>query len=94
MAQTVNITNKTAREISSYVWEYLPCSINSANAVKKIMFYERKSLKDADTELFFLIHDLMSEYCEKHNLELDKVIKSGYDEQWVFNSMFDLENNP
>ncbi len=94
MAQTVNITNKTAREISSYVWDSLPCSIDSANAIKKIMFYERKSLNDADTELFFLIHDLMSEYCENHNLELDKVIKSGYDEQWVFNSRFDLGINP
>ena len=94
MAQTINITNKTAREISSYVWDNLPCSMNSAKAVKNIMTNENKSLNDADTELFLLIHDLMSEYCENHNLELDKVIKSGYDEQWVFNSIFDSDNNP
>lgn len=87
MARTVNITNQTARLVSEYIRNNIACSRNQANAINEFMQENKLNLQSADPELYSMITDLMTEYCEDHNLELEQLYINGYNEDYFFHAV-------
>lgn len=79
--------------IGEYVWENLAVSMDTATQIHKRMVSSGKSLAEVDKTTFDLVEDLINTYCKHNNIDEDD-LRLDYNEDYFFNTMFDLENNP
>lgn len=79
--------------IGEYVWENLAVSMDTATQIHKRMVSSGKSLAEVDKTTFDLVEDLINTYCKRNNIDEDD-LRLDYNEDYFFNTMFDLENNP
>lgn len=89
-------TEQNAREMSTYVWDNMPLSMNYCRSIHRMLQEEKNTpLYVLSPSLCGHIRDLMVEYCDKNNFSFfEDAISAGYNEVDMLNRMFDAENNP